>query len=44
MSAFIQRQDDNEAIFKRLFDDSELQGFVKDLYAWKLYRWLDAPA
>jgi hypothetical protein len=32
------RMDDNEAIFKRIFDDEEFQQVLKDWYAAKVYQ------
>jgi type I restriction enzyme R subunit len=38
LDTVIRRMDENEAIFKRLIDDREFQGFLKDIYAWRVYQ------
>jgi hypothetical protein len=34
----IERVDDNEALFKRILDDSEFRQVLTDLYASRVYR------
>jgi len=38
LHTIVTRMDDNEAIFKRILDDSDLQAALRDLYAMKVYR------
>ena len=37
LPSIIGRIDENDALFKRILDDNEFQGALKDFYAWRIY-------